>query len=116
MFDDFQAPLYFERYANIFVQDRDLLRRAFTHRSYLNEAEDAALRDNERLEFLGDAVLGFSGFHLGSANLTTDQRHQRRCRRLVAELALPTVTQYGQVQRLMQELGAALAASQPASV
>ncbi|MCB9137650.1 MAG: ribonuclease III [Caldilineaceae bacterium] len=59
MFDDFQAPLYFERYANIFVQDRDLLRRAFTHRSYLNEAEDAALRDNERLEFLGDAVLGF---------------------------------------------------------
>ena len=35
-----------------------LLSRALTHRSYLNENSDA-LEDNERLEFLGDAVLGF---------------------------------------------------------
>ena len=35
-----------------------LLRRAFTHRSYLNEHREA-LEDNERLEFLGDAVLDF---------------------------------------------------------
>ncbi|HUI88787.1 MAG TPA: ribonuclease III [Anaerolineales bacterium] len=35
-----------------------LLTRALTHRSYLNENSDA-LEDNERLEFLGDAVLGF---------------------------------------------------------
>ncbi len=35
-----------------------LLTRALTHRSYLNENPDA-LEDNERLEFLGDAVLGF---------------------------------------------------------
>ena len=35
-----------------------LLTRAFIHRSYLNENSDA-LEDNERLEFLGDAVLGF---------------------------------------------------------
>jgi ribonuclease-3 len=35
-----------------------LLTRALTHRSYLNENSDA-LADNERLEFLGDAVLGF---------------------------------------------------------
>jgi ribonuclease III len=35
-----------------------LLIRAFTHRSYLNENPDA-LEDNERLEFLGDAVLDF---------------------------------------------------------
>lgn len=35
-----------------------LLNRALTHRSYLNEHPDA-LEDNERLEFLGDAVLDF---------------------------------------------------------
>ena len=33
-----------------------LLRRALTHRSYINEHPEA-LEDNERLEFLGDAVL-----------------------------------------------------------
>jgi ribonuclease-3 len=35
-----------------------LLGRALTHRSYLNEHSDA-LEDNERLEFLGDAVMDF---------------------------------------------------------
>jgi ribonuclease-3 len=36
-----------------------LLQQALTHRSYLNEHPDMALQDNERLEFLGDAVLDF---------------------------------------------------------
>jgi ribonuclease-3 len=36
----------------------DLLARAMTHRSYINEHPEAML-DNERLEFLGDAVLDF---------------------------------------------------------
>src|SRR5450756_115794 len=35
-----------------------LLRRALTHRSYVNEHQEA-LEDNERLEFLGDAILDF---------------------------------------------------------
>ena len=35
-----------------------LLTRALTHRSYVNENPDS-LEDNERLEFLGDAVLDF---------------------------------------------------------
>ena len=39
--------------------DHSLLLRALTHRSFLNENPDAALEDNERLEFLGDAVLDF---------------------------------------------------------
>lgn len=39
--------------------DNTLLRRALTHRSYLNENPDRQLQDNERLEFLGDAVLDF---------------------------------------------------------
>ncbi|PIP27468.1 MAG: ribonuclease III [Candidatus Moranbacteria bacterium CG23_combo_of_CG06-09_8_20_14_all_39_10] len=35
----------------------DLLQQAMTHRSYLNEHKDYKLKHNERLEFLGDAVL-----------------------------------------------------------
>jgi ribonuclease-3 len=35
----------------------DLLERAFIHRSYLNEHPKAGLEHNERIEFLGDAVL-----------------------------------------------------------
>ncbi len=34
-----------------------LLDEALTHKSYLNEAPDPSCRDNERFEFLGDAVL-----------------------------------------------------------
>jgi len=37
--------------------DVNLLITAFTHRSYLNEHKKTALEHNERLEFLGDAVL-----------------------------------------------------------
>ena len=38
-------------------KDRALLEKAFTHRSYLNEHRENGLENNERLEFLGDAVL-----------------------------------------------------------
>lgn len=38
-------------------RDAALLRAAFTHRSYLNEHRTKGLEHNERLEFLGDAVL-----------------------------------------------------------
>ncbi len=37
--------------------DISLLEKAFTHRSYLNEHRGDSLENNERLEFLGDAVL-----------------------------------------------------------
>jgi ribonuclease-3 len=40
-------------------QDAALLHRALTHRSYLYENPKEVSDDNERLEFLGDAVLGF---------------------------------------------------------
>ena len=40
------------------MRDILLLSRALTHRSYLNEHPES-LEDNERLEFLGDAVLDF---------------------------------------------------------
>lgn len=37
--------------------DISILARAFTHRSYLNEHRNSGIEHNERLEFLGDAVL-----------------------------------------------------------
>ncbi|HUW08949.1 MAG TPA: ribonuclease III [Anaerolineae bacterium] len=40
-------------------RDKSLLIRALTHRSYLNEHPESLVDDNERLEFLGDAVLDF---------------------------------------------------------
>jgi ribonuclease III len=39
------------------IKNRDLYLSAFTHRSYLNENRGFPLPHNERLEFLGDAVL-----------------------------------------------------------
>lgn len=47
----------FEKSIGITFRDKDLLRTAFTHRSYLNENRRASMEHNERLEFLGDAVL-----------------------------------------------------------
>lgn len=48
-----------ENRLGIEFDDYSLLSRAITHRSFLNEKPDEALEDNERLEFLGDAVLDF---------------------------------------------------------
>jgi ribonuclease III len=41
-----------------------LLREALQHSSYVNEQRDPALQDNERLEFLGDAVLDLVITHI----------------------------------------------------
>lgn len=46
-----------EKKIKIKFNNKDLLQQAFVHRSYLNENPDFYLKDNERLEFLGDAVL-----------------------------------------------------------
>lgn len=45
-------------------QDADLLAQALCHSSYVNETADEFLQDNERLEFLGDAVLNLGIGHL----------------------------------------------------
>ncbi len=46
-----------EKKLGIEFENKDLLIQAFTHRSYLNENSNFHLSHNERLEFLGDAVL-----------------------------------------------------------
>lgn len=45
-------------------KDISLLNTALCHRSYLNENQTSCTSDNERLEFLGDAVLGLCIGHL----------------------------------------------------
>lgn len=47
----------FAKKIKIEFHDLDLLRQAFVHKSFLNEHHSFKLSDNERLEFLGDAVL-----------------------------------------------------------
>ncbi len=47
----------FETKINYHFKNPNLLKQAFLHRSYLNEHKDFELEHNERLEFLGDAVL-----------------------------------------------------------
>ena len=46
-----------EKILRINFKNKDLLRQAFVHRSYLNEHSNFKLGHNERMEFLGDAVL-----------------------------------------------------------
>ena len=46
-----------EKKINIIFKNKDLLKQAFVHKSYINENRNFSLWHNERLEFLGDAVL-----------------------------------------------------------
>jgi len=78
----------------IFFNDQSLLKQAFVHRSYLNENPNSAQLSNERLEFLGDAILDFivtnelySTFpELPEGELTTI-RASLVCRQTLAEVA-----------------------------
>jgi len=56
-FNTFQSELGLQ------FNDPALLRQAFTHRSYLNEHRGEVAGHNERLEFLGDAVLELIATH-----------------------------------------------------
>jgi ribonuclease-3 len=47
----------FEQHIGITFKNKSLLEQAFIHRSYINENPRSGLSHNERLEFLGDAVL-----------------------------------------------------------
>ncbi len=53
----------FEQSTGVQFINKDLLKQAFTHRSYLNEHRSLGIDHNERLEFLGDAVLELAVTH-----------------------------------------------------
>jgi ribonuclease-3 len=81
---------------NIVISFRQeyLLEQAFTHLSYLNENPDFARPSNERLEFLGDAILNFivaeklyKEFPKLPEGELTEIRASLVCRDTLAELA-----------------------------
>lgn len=78
----FQTTLGYE-FAN-----PDLLMEALRHSSYVNEQNDEMLRDNERLEFLGDAVLNLAIGHLLSQSYP--EMHEGDLSRIRANLVNET--------------------------
>ena len=71
-----------------FFQDPSLLETALTHTSYANEVYKDGLRSYERLEFLGDSILGFTtADYLGRA---FPRLHEGELTKLRAELVCET--------------------------
>ncbi|WP_018249673.1 ribonuclease III [Orenia marismortui] len=56
MIADIKSLEELQQQIQIFFNDIDLLERAITHKSFANENRHLGLKDNERLEFLGDSV------------------------------------------------------------
>jgi len=73
--------------------DAELLKEALTHRSFANEHPERAPRDNERLEFLGDAVLTLSASALLWERFpqATEGELTRRRADLVCEASLAAI-------------------------
>lgn len=79
-----------ERSVGYSFRDRTLLVTAMTHKSFANEARTAACPDNERLEFLGDAVLDLVvSEYLMEALPTSDEGELSRIRADV--VAMPSL-------------------------
>ena len=57
-------PSGVEQHLQYEFSNKDLLQKALRHSSYVNELADQNLKDNERLEFLGDAVLNLIVGHI----------------------------------------------------
>ena len=61
---EIKNPLGIEQILQYEFKDKNLLQEALRHSSFVNELGDLQLRDNERLEFLGDAVLNLVVGHI----------------------------------------------------
>ena len=75
--------LLFQANNGLEFKDISLLDNAFIHSSYANEAKSGVVKDNERLEFLGDSVLSVSVSEWLYNNLTGDEGECTRIRSLV---------------------------------
>lgn len=79
-----------EKRLNYTFKNSELLKNALTHSSYANENRAEGISSNERLEFLGDSVLGFvTAKHLYSMQPTLSEGKMTRLRaELVCEQSL----------------------------
>ena len=85
----------FQENIGYYFQDEQLLKQALTHSSYANEKHLKKLSDNERLEFLGDAVLELTSSEFLYQNypkLTEGQLTKLRAS-IVCEPTLATCTE-----------------------
>ncbi|MCK5212980.1 MAG: ribonuclease III, partial [Dehalococcoidia bacterium] len=62
----------FQKKLGLQFQDQLLLEQALVHGSYINETQGTQLQNNERMEFLGDAVLGLAIAEELYANLPSE--------------------------------------------
>ena len=87
-----EKPTLEERLGHKFTEPEHL-RDALTHRSFKNERPDLAPRDNERLEFLGDAILDLAASALLEARFSDAREGELTRRRadLVCERALAKI-------------------------
>lgn len=84
-------------------QNLALLEQALTHRSYLNENSAYPLGHNERLEFLGDSVIGFiAGHFLFSRFPTFSEGYMTRLR--AGLVRTETLAEFGRALRLGEML------------
>ncbi|MBP7074798.1 MAG: ribonuclease III [Rhabdochlamydiaceae bacterium] len=97
-------------------QNKKLLKQAFTHRSYFNEHRGEVEEHNERLEFLGDSILGllvsdYLYHHLPSqaeGELSRLRAHLVEagcCARLLQKLDLGEFVQLGRGERMNEGRG-----------
>jgi len=89
----------FEKHIGVNFNDKGLLKQAFIHRSYINENPSQGLSHNERLEFLGDAVLELA---------TTDFLYHKYPESTEGELTSfrAALVNTQSISRVAQELGA----------
>jgi len=87
----------------VFKQPR-LLEQALTHKSYVNEIRAKGDQDNERLEFLGDAVLSLVISDVLAATFpeSTEGELSKRKARLVSEAVLARVARRLDVGRVLR--------------
>lgn len=86
-----------EKRIGVPFRDQNLLKQAVVHRSYLNEHPDFELNHNERLEFLGDAVLEiivteylFNNFPDTPEGILTNWRASLVNAKMLAQIAVET--------------------------
>ena len=75
--------LLFQERNGLSFSDITLLHNAFIHSSYANESKSADVKDNERLEFLGDSVLSLVISDWLYRNLSVNEGECTRIRSLV---------------------------------
>jgi ribonuclease III len=95
----------FQERISVHFQNEKLLYQAFTHSSYVNEHRKKHQKDNERLEFLGDAVLELTVSHFLYIHYPTMEEGELTKLRaaVVCEPALVSFAQeleFGELMRL----------------